>query len=188
MSSHAPADRTRMHRLTALLAVLALITSGLLLGGAGSAAASSDAVACTPTSSSVATFNPPLTSTEAPTTITASRVYSPCVSALYPQLISGTSFGVRSVPRSCLDLLASSRISWTIDWNTGQSSDVVANGAVNIVGAVVTVTYTGTVVSGLFAGDTLVQQEVGPATSILECTLGLGTVSSFYATMTLVIV
>ncbi|GGP95196.1 hypothetical protein GCM10010278_86270 [Streptomyces melanogenes] len=56
---------------------------------------------------------------------------------------------------------------------------------VNVVGTVLTVTLTGTVTSGLFAGQTVAEQHVGPATDILTCTLGLGTVRSVYSTVLL---
>ena len=48
-------------------------------------------------------------------------------------------------------------------------------------------TLTGTVTSGLFTGDTVLQTSTAPATNILLCTLGLGTVSSIYSLVTLAI-
>ncbi|MGW8064249.1 hypothetical protein ACVV2G_18730 [Streptomyces ziwulingensis] len=44
---------------------------------------------------------------------------------------------------------------------------------------------TGTVTSGLFAGDTVIVTFTGPATDILLCTAGLGTVSSVYSAIAL---
>ncbi|MFH8755938.1 hypothetical protein [Streptomyces atroolivaceus] len=52
-------------------------------------------------------------------------------------------------------------------------------------GAVLLFTITGTVTSGLFAGDTVVGTQTGAATDILLCTLGLGQVSSVYGLWTL---
>jgi hypothetical protein len=54
-----------------------------------------------------------------------------------------------------------------------------------VAGAVLVVTITGTVTSGLFAGDTVVQTVTGPATDILLCTAGLGTVSTVYSLVAL---
>ncbi|MGW0607853.1 hypothetical protein [Streptomyces sp. NPDC002644] len=47
------------------------------------------------------------------------------------------------------------------------------------------VTFTGTVTSGLFTGDTVLHTITGPATDVPLCTLGLGTVSSIYSIVTL---
>jgi hypothetical protein len=58
----------------------------------------------------------------------------------------------------------------------------VGNFTVSIVGAVYTVTITGLVTAGVFAGDTVIRQLTGPATSITLCNLGLGTVPSLYLT------
>jgi hypothetical protein len=72
-----------------------------------------------------------------------------------------------------------------ITWNTGQTSTVSANFNTNVVGAVLEVVITGTVTSGLFQGDTVILNQTGPATQVLQCTLGLGTVSSIYSAVTL---
>jgi hypothetical protein len=53
------------------------------------------------------------------------------------------------------------------------------------VGALLVVTATGTVTSGLFSGDAVVVTQTGPAANVLLCTLGLGTVSGIYSTLVL---
>ncbi|MFD6620162.1 hypothetical protein ACFWFB_33515 [Streptomyces albidoflavus] len=53
------------------------------------------------------------------------------------------------------------------------------------VGAALVVTQTGTVTSGLFAGDAVVMTQTGPAADVLLCTAGLGTVSGIYGLVTL---
>jgi hypothetical protein len=53
------------------------------------------------------------------------------------------------------------------------------------VGGVFAVNMTGSVTSGLFAGDTVVAEHVGAATEILLCTLGLGAVSTIPTLTTL---
>ncbi|MEU4746985.1 hypothetical protein AB0G02_41910, partial [Actinosynnema sp. NPDC023658] len=85
----------------------------------------------------------------------------------------------------CLELLRNGSATLTITWNTGQTSTISFNYTVNIVGAAMVVTYTGTVTSGLFAGSTVLQVNTNPATDVLLCTLGLGTVPSTYALVTL---
>lgn len=73
----------------------------------------------------------------------------------------------------------------TITWNTGQTSTLTLNRVTNVAGAVITVTQTGTVTGGLFSGDTVVMTATAPSTDVLNCTLGLGTVSSTYSTVVL---
>ncbi|WP_148088652.1 hypothetical protein [Saccharothrix texasensis] len=85
--------------------------------------------------------------------------------------------------RTCLDLLNSGALAFTIVWNTGQTSTVSVNATV--VGAALVVTFTGVVSSGLFTGSSVVQVVTGPATDVLLCTASLGTVSSVYSLVTL---
>ncbi|MEU1125903.1 hypothetical protein ABZ371_20630 [Streptomyces sp. NPDC005899] len=87
--------------------------------------------------------------------------------------------------RTCLALLEAAPSIYTINWNTGQTSTIAGNRTATVVGAALVVTVTGNVTSGLFSGDTVVQTSIGPATDILACTLGLGTVASIYSTVTL---
>lgn len=56
---------------------------------------------------------------------------------------------------------------------------------VGLVGVVLEVIIIGTVPSGLFQGDAVVLKQTGPAAQVLQCTLGLDTVSSVYSTATL---
>ncbi|MFJ4478801.1 hypothetical protein [Streptomyces xanthochromogenes] len=100
-------------------------------------------------------------------------------------MTSGTSTLVTTGSRTCLDLLSSNSVTLPITWNTGDTSTLSGNSVVNVVGAVNQTEVTGTVTSGLFAGDTFVMNVTGAATDILLCTAGLGTVSSLYDTITL---
>jgi hypothetical protein len=102
-----------------------------------------------------------------------------------PGLISGHSSDSSTRLRTCDELLGTGTISWTITWNTGATSVISATRTSNIVAGVVTLTFTGRVTSGLFAGQTVIEQNVGAAGAILLCTLGVGTVSNFSASMTL---
>ncbi|WP_306750076.1 hypothetical protein [Saccharothrix yanglingensis] len=174
--------RTVMATLTTAVCALALT----VLGPAGTASAGVLDVTCTPPSSQSTTFTPPLTVTPQNTVVSVTGQYGPCVSLSNPAITSGSRTYIGQEPgRSCLDLLDSGPATFTITWNTGQTSTVSANSTSTIVGAAVVVTVTGTVTSGLFVGSSVVQIITGPAADVLLCTLGLGTVAGIYALATL---
>ncbi|PSL52498.1 hypothetical protein B0I31_113171 [Saccharothrix carnea] len=174
--------RTFVATLMTLVSALAL----LVLGPAGTASAGVLDVTCTPPSSNSITYNPPLTRTPQDVTIGVSAQYGPCVSLSNPALTSGhRAISVLSPGFSCLELLNSGSVTFTITWNTGQTSTVSANYSATVVGAALVDVRTGTVTSGLFAGSTVLQTTTGPATDVLLCTAGLGTVSGIYSLVTL---
>ncbi|TYB60237.1 hypothetical protein FXF51_32100 [Nonomuraea sp. PA05] len=136
------------------------LTAGLLPPTPASADALD--VTCTPPSSVAVTYSPPLTASPQTVTSTTNQQYGPCVSAGVPGLTSGSRYTVvTSSGLSCLELLAARPFAFTITWNTGQTSTISGNLVANLAAGVLT----GTVTSGLFAGDTVVQQQVGAAPS-----------------------
>jgi hypothetical protein len=168
--------------ITAAAIVFSVVTT------ATPASASALDVTCVPPSSQTVTFNPPLTLIPGPVAVSASTQYGPCTSTSVPGITSGSRNATFSYPSiSCLDLLKSQSIIFTITWNTGQQSTITGNTTVTTVGAALVVTITGTVTAGLFAGDSVVQTITGPSTAVTLCTLGLGTVPSIYALVTLAI-
>ncbi|MFH8755935.1 hypothetical protein [Streptomyces atroolivaceus] len=173
--------------LTAMTALVLLFAG--LLAPTGPAAAQEAAlldVTCTPPSSAVSTYNPPLTNNPQKSSASASYQLGPCVSLSQPQVTSGTSVLTRPPRlRTCTDLLGASSGTFVVTWNTGQTSTVSANFNTTVVGAVLVVVATGTITSGLFQGDALVMNLTGPATDVLLCTLGLGTFESIYSALTL---
>ncbi|MFI1524031.1 hypothetical protein [Kitasatospora cineracea] len=168
-------------------AITLLSTAGLFVVGTASARA--DAlldVTCTPPSHSTTTYSPPLTATPQPVSGSVVTDWSSCLSASTPGLTSGTSTGtLATVARSCLSLLTPGTDTLTITWNTGASSTLTLKRTSTIAGASLITTLTGTVASGLFAGDTVAGTVVGPATDITLCTLGLGTVSTLNSLVTI---
>lgn len=138
-------------------------------------------IVCLPPTSSSVTFDPPLTQNPQTVTVQSTNLFGPCTSVTHPQITSGSTSGTFLVPnRSCLTLVGSGTSNSTITWNTGQTSSLSLNFNTQIVGAVYTSTVSGIVTGGLFAGDTVVGNQTGPAIDILTCTAGLGTVSSIY--------
>ncbi|MGW8064246.1 hypothetical protein ACVV2G_18715 [Streptomyces ziwulingensis] len=179
---------TPWKKLSTLITALVCMTAGALVAAAPANAAASGLldVTCVPPSSGTTTYTPPLTSTSQVVTSTQQWQFGPCVSTSVPALTSGTVSAVGAPrARSCLELLDSGSATRTIVWNTGQTSTISFNYTTSVAGAVLLFTVTGTVTSGLFAGDSVVATQTGPATDILLCTLGLGQVSSIYGLFTL---
>ncbi|MFS0696053.1 hypothetical protein [Streptomyces nitrosporeus] len=173
-----------IRRCAAVLTAAVLMALGPAVSGARAAPAGLLDVTCV--GSQTSTYSPPLTLTAQASTTTASTQYGPCVSLSRPDITAGSRSASVSYPsRTCLDLLDSQTVAFTITWNTGQTSAVSGNATTTVVGATLTVTITGNVTSGLFAGSSIVQVNEGPATDITLCTLGLGSVSSAYSLVAL---
>ncbi|MFI9005859.1 hypothetical protein ACIGNX_01330 [Actinosynnema sp. NPDC053489] len=171
---------------TATVMTTASAVALLVLGPTPPASAGVLDVTCSAPSSQNDTYAPPLSTTPQTVTVSSSTQYGPCVSLSNPAITSGTRTRTLIIPgRSCLDLLNGGPATYTITWNTGQTSTISSNFTSTTVGTALVVTDTGTVTSGLFAGSTVVQVLTGPATDVLLCTAGLGTVSSIYSTVTL---
>lgn len=173
--------------LTGVTALLLLLVSLLTTAGPASARESGLLdVTCTPPSSNNTVYTPPLASTPQMVGVTSTTQFGPCASLSTPALTSGTSL---STPpprvRTCLDLLTAGTETRNITWNTGATSTLSLNRTTTVAGAVLVITYTGTVTSGLFAGDTVLMTITGPSTDITLCTLGLGTVPSTYGVVVL---
>lgn len=175
-----------MHKYRLCAVVVSVLLLMLGLTATPTSATASGLLDVTCTGSQTSTYSPPLTLTPRASTTTASTQYGPCVSLSQPGITSGSRTASIFYPsRSCLDLLDSQAITFTIKWNTGQTSTISANTTTSVVGATLTVTITGTVTSGLFTGDSVVQVNEGPATDVTLCTLGLGSVSSIYSLVAL---
>jgi hypothetical protein len=143
-------------------------------------------VTCVPPSSAATTYTPPVTLTPQNVTISSTTQYGPCTSLSHPAITSGIRARTTTDPgQTCLDLLESGSLTFTITWNTGQTSTISAKRTSTLAGTTLIVTNTGTVTSGLFTGSTVVQTNTGAAPDVLLCTAGLGTVSSTYAAVTL---
>lgn len=173
--------------LTSVTALMFLLVGALSTAGSASARESGLLdVTCTPPSSNTAAFSPPLTLAPQNVGVNSSFQFGPCVSLSTPAITSGTSVATAPpAPRSCLDLLTASPTTRIVTWNTGATSTLSMNRTVTMAGAAIVLTYTGTVTSGLFAGDTVLMTSTQPSTDITLCTLGLGSVSSTYGVVTL---
>ncbi|MGW7271731.1 hypothetical protein ACWGH5_14515 [Streptomyces sp. NPDC054864] len=139
-----------------------------------------DTLTCTGTSTT--TYDPPITSATASSTRTIDQTYGPCVGTGGAAAITGgTHNSSNTTSRSCLQLLSTATVSWTIHWSNGQSSTVTAQRVSNLAAAVFTNTFTGSVTSGYLQGHSFVETMTAPSLQITACTLGLGSVSSLGA-------
>lgn len=167
-----------MKKIVRAAAVTMLAAATTLVSVGPAHADSVESVICIPPSSNRATYDPPLTTTPQTVTLSVSAHFSPCVSLTQP-VSSATSTGSATIPnRTCSTLVGSSSTTFTLDWDTGDTSTISADAVSTIAGGVYSVTSTGTVTAGLFEGGTYVANYTGPALEILLCQLGLGTVSS----------
>ena len=177
-----------MTKLRVAVAMCLLLVSGAVLASATPSAAD-PLTTLTCTSTSVTTYDPPISITAAPTTRTITQGYGPCIgTGAGVSVTSGVHASSNLTHRSCLQLLSTGSVTWTITWNTGATSTVSTQRVSNLAGAVFTNTFTGTVTDGLFEGKSVVETMTSPSTEITLCTLGLGTVSTLNAVHTLTIV
>lgn len=167
-----------LHRITAVLFVAAAVA----LPAPAAHAAVGDMTCLPGTTSQTVTFDPPLTLTpQDGVHIHTNRAFAGCTSVSHPEIVSGTSASdLIGNNRSCLTLLTAASNSFTIVWNTGATSTITENYTVTVAGVVIVYEFTGVVTSGVFAGDSVVRTLTGPSTDVTLCTLGLGTVPSYY--------
>ena len=168
-----------MTRLLRCLPVLLLVCAGVVAAAPSATAGVLD-VTCAPPSSNLNSYDPPMTNAPQVVSVSTTALYGPCVSLSQPAITSGSRTAGFTTTASCLDLLEPGTITYTVTWNTGQSSTITSNYTAAAAGAVLTIVATGVVTSGLFAGDAVVTNFTGPAADVTLCTLGLGTVSDIY--------
>lgn len=171
---------------SASVAVSAALAASALALAPGPAHAQAGDLVCLPPTSSTVTFDPPLTQTPQTVNVHSANLLGPCTSTTNPAVTSGTITGTYQVAgRSCTTLAGPGSSTSTVTWNTGQTSTLHLNFTTVIAGAVYTSVVTGVVTDGLFQGDTVISNQTGPATDVLLCTAGLGTVSGIYTVGTM---
>lgn len=188
-------SRTRSRITATVLTICAAFSSVIATGTVDAASATPshddgvllDTLVCV--SKSTTTYEPPITLEPAETTRTIDQSYGPCIGTGEGAGVrSGTHYSTNRTNRSCLQLLSSATVTWTIEWNTGHTSTVRANRVSNVAGAVFTNTFTGSIVSGQFAGRSMIETMTAPATDITLCTLGLGKLTGLNSLHTLTII
>jgi hypothetical protein len=162
-------------RALAAAAAVLVAAAGGVVATAAPAAAQTTLVQCVGAQSQA--YYPPLTMTPKPTTVTLGASYTACTGGDAGVTSGSRQATVKYPARSCLDLLKSEAITYTITWNTGQTSIITGRTEVNVAAAALLVSISGTVTSGLYAGALVQQTIAGVTTDITLCTLGLGTVN-----------
>lgn len=139
-----------MGRIRGLLAPVALITSSLLFPPSLAHAAPGD-LTCAENES--VTYSPGLLTTPRPVDVSVYNVLS-CTSLSDPAVTGGhVQAAIRGLNRSCSDLAASGSGSYTITWNTGETSTINYNRSANYVLGTLVIVENGTVTAGKFTGD-----------------------------------
>jgi hypothetical protein len=180
-----------MVRLARVATVAVLAIAGTLFTVAPVSAAPVPGVNCNPPSSNLLTFTPPLTTTLQPTTIVKQTSYRPCVSQSDPNVVSGTSNVTFSMMDDCTMLMLTGPTTFTILWNTGQTSTISATRTPMLVGTPPTaqfiVNFSGTVTAGLWAGLQAKQQFKGSGNDLYNCLYLGGRLQALKSSVTLAI-
>lgn len=164
---------------------LALLVGAVLVPASPASASVLD-IACAPPSSGITTFDPALTMARRAVDVSSTLQYGPCVSPTDPDIISGSAVRQDSgEERSCLELFNPGTVTYTITWNTGETSVITGNTTSTMVAGLVVTTVTGTVVEGVFAGSNVVEVLTAVSSDLLLCTLGLRSVSRIASTLVL---
>jgi hypothetical protein len=141
-----------VRRVRGLLVVVALVASSLSFSPVLSHAAVGD---LTCAESETVSYSPGLLSTRRPVDVSVHNVLS-CTSLVDPAVTGGlVRATIPDLDRSCTDLAASGSGSYTIAWNTGESSTIGYSRSANYVLGTLVIVENGTVTAGKFVGDSV---------------------------------
>ncbi|MGM1060673.1 hypothetical protein [Saccharothrix sp. Mg75] len=169
-----------MRSIRGLFVTTALIVSSLLFPASPAHAAPVDLL-CTEDES--VSYSPGLLTAPRPVDVDVHNVLS-CTSLTDPAVTGGyVRATVRGLNRSCTDLAASGSGSYTITWNTGETSTISYSRSATYVLGTLVMTETGTVTGGKFTGDSSTHVVELLTLDLLSCltepglttTSGLGT-------------
>jgi hypothetical protein len=156
-----------------LVAAPALALGGLALTAPYAHAASVD-VTCVGTET--VSYQPGLLLTSRQVSVAVTGILAPCTSS-DAGVTSGNYVENFMATLSCSTLLSGRTGTRVFHWSNGRTSTFNFNRALNNVGGQTTVTFTGDIVSGEFAGDTVLEQVVFVTPSVLQCLVSPGLTS-----------
>jgi len=133
-------------------------------------------VKCTPPSSDILTFTPPLSPVLQLTQVDKQTFYRPCSAPANPNLTSGTLSSSVTFNDMCPMVLQGGVVVQTVTWNTGQTTTMQLNRTASISGTTLIVKFTGTVIGGLFTGSQVTQTYTASAVELINCLNGTGVV------------
>ena len=140
----------------------------VLAATASPAAAQGGDIQCQGTHS--VSYNPGLLFTSQFITLTGGTIYSLCTSISDPAITYGLVSVAGSFPASCLNLFAGPpSTTWTITWNTGETSEWLYSGSTQNVSGTIVQTQIGVIVAGKFAGSTAIGAQVLAAPPLINC-------------------
>lgn len=168
----------RSIRRAVTLGVALIIVSASVAMAPPSAADEVGQITCT--AETTTTYDPGLTSTLKPTTVTVvSSDLTNCVSATEPQIVSGgTPSGSAMFSTSCASLNGTQNGTRVINWSDGSKSTISFTRVSEVLLGVLTVTVTGTVTKGTFEGGSVVQQMAGVVNPLDCLTQGIDEISA----------
>jgi hypothetical protein len=154
----------------ALLVATALALTSAVAASAASPARAAHALSLDVTcaGTETVTYSPGVLLTPQSVHVTVTGILAPCTSS-DSTVVSGTYMEDFTATLSCATLLSGRAGTRTFKWSGGQSSTFAFNRALNNVGGQTTVTFTGAVTDGEFAGDTGFEQVVFVTPSALQC-------------------
>jgi hypothetical protein len=180
-------DLVSTHRRLPVLAPLILFALTVLFViplSAGTARAGVGGITCT--ISSVVTYSPGLTLIPSPQNVTFDVHYNNCVSASQPAISSANPTGSAAEQGGCLEIPPSQSGTFTITWNTRQTSTFNYHTVSAEAGGQTIYTTTATITSGVFAGDVMEEIISENTINLLDCLAPPG-VTSQTGTGTLII-
>ncbi|KAG0211848.1 ATP-dependent DNA helicase sgs1 [Mortierella sp. GBA30] len=139
----------------------------MMLGLVGIAAVHAVSPDVTCTGTETITYQPGLLSTPQLVKVVVTGILAPCTSS-DSGITAGTYTESFTATLSCSSLLAGRSGTRLFRWDNGKTSTFAFNRALNNGGGQTTVTFTGDIVSGEFAGDTVLEQVVF-ATPSFQC-------------------
>jgi hypothetical protein len=152
-------------RLLATMGGLAL-TAGILAGVTPVAQAALVDVTCAGTDQ--ITYSPGLLLQAQTVHFSETDLYGLCTSS-DPAITSGTGVISDDLPASCLTPLLTGTFSYTLTWNTGQTSQFLLTVANTVAGGVTTSVASGNVTAGEFQGDTVKAVLTYAQLNLLQC-------------------
>jgi hypothetical protein len=166
-----------------LLTAAVLAMSAVVFPSSAAHAVSADVVCV---GAETVTYEPGLLLTPQTVNVTVHGVLAPCTSS-DPDITSGTYTQHFTTTLSCATVLGGLAATRIFKWSDGQSSSFSYNRAINNVAGQTTVTFTGTIGSGKFMGDTAIEQVVFVTLNALQCLTppGLTTLGPGPATLTI---
>lgn len=174
---------------------LTSLVAGTLVAIAATSQASARAPMAAPTSVATATpapvlrlrcttpgtnsfgLTPPLTLVTQPTTIERATAYRNCQSFQFPAIREGYEHFTNFINDNCVIMLqAAGSATYNIIWNTSQTSTFVGTRSAVLNGNTFTVTFTGSITAGLFAGRPARQVFTANTPELVACLAGTGQV------------